>query len=427
MPTRRLRGRPNMGDGSVMDAIEGSRTGLVVLAVLAAAVVAALIGAAAAEADEVRRLEQTRQRISEVKAQLDAAEQQRAQDKEALAEAQRRFQEILGAVSAAEQAVQRQEQAVHQAREELASLRERAERQRSATQDRALSLYKRGAASVPAGAILEADSAGEALRRSGYVELAAKADRRIIEGLAATGTAVDAKQDELEHEQATLERVAEERRALMAEVQSLRDERAAQLAATQQQVDALEAEESHLESESRELAVLARRAQEAEAARAARAAQSDAGGSGSGDPGSDTVGAAQRAAQEATQAASSASGWTWPANGPVTSGYGWRWGRRHEGIDIGAGTGSPIYAARSGTVRFTGGRGGYGNMTLVSHGGGITTAYAHQSSIAVSPGQQVSAGQRIGSVGCTGSCTGPHLHFEVRVNGAPRNPRGYLP
>lgn len=411
-----------------MDASRGSRIRVALLAFLAAAAVGAVIGPTVADADETQRLKQTRQRISEVRAQLEAAEQQKSQDREALAEAQRRFQEVLDAVASAEQAVQRQEQAVEQTREELTNLRERAQRQRSATRERALSLYKRGAANVPAGAILEAESAGEAMRRSGYVELAAKADRRIVESLAATGTAVDAKQDELEQEQETLERVAEERRALMAEVESLRDERAVQLASTEQQLDELRSEENHLESESRELAVLARRAQEAEAAEAAQAAQAAQGGSGGS--GSNTVGAAQSAqdaAQEATETASSAaSGWSWPANGPVTSEYGRRWGRAHEGIDIGAGTGSAIFAARSGTVSYTGRRGGYGNMTLISHGGGITTAYAHQSSIGVSPGQQVGAGERIGSVGCTGSCTGPHLHFEVRVNGSPRNPRSYL-
>lgn len=404
-----------------MDASHGSRIGVALLASLAAAAAVVVVGPTVADAGETQRLQQTRQQISEVRAQLEAAEQQESQQKEALAEAQQRFQEVLDAVAAAEQAVQRQEQAVKHTREELESLRERAERQRKATQQRALSLYKSGATSVPAEAILEADSASEAMRRSGYVELAAKADRRIVEGLAATGTAVNAKQNELEQEQKTLEQVAEERRILMAEVESLRNERAAQLASTEQQLDELRAQESHLESESRELAVLARRVQQAEAARAAQTSQAAQGGSGS-----DTVGAAQSVQETTETASSAASGWTWPANGPVTSEYGRRWGRAHEGIDIGAGTGSAIFAARSGTVSFTGRRGGYGNMTLISHGGGIMTAYAHQSGISVSPGQQVSAGERIGSVGCTGSCTGPHLHFEVRVNGSPRNPRNYL-
>ena len=99
----------------------------------------------------------------------------------------------------------------------------------------------------------------------------------------------------------------------------------------------------------------------------------------------------------------------------------------HEGIDIGAPEGAPIYAASAGTVSFAGVMGGYGNMMLVDHGGGVVTAYAHQSSFFVGVGQSVSAGQQIGSVGSTGASTGPHLHFEVRVGGAPNDPLGYLP
>ena len=113
----------------------------------------------------------------------------------------------------------------------------------------------------------------------------------------------------------------------------------------------------------------------------------------------------------------SASGFVWPVSGPVVSGYGWRWGRMHEGIDIGAGYGAPIVAAAAGTVIYAGWMGGYGNLIIVDHGGGLATAYAHQSSFAVGGGS-VSQGQVIGYVGCTGHCYGPHLHFEVRVNGS---------
>jgi murein DD-endopeptidase MepM/ murein hydrolase activator NlpD len=122
----------------------------------------------------------------------------------------------------------------------------------------------------------------------------------------------------------------------------------------------------------------------------------------------------------------SASGLIWPVSGPVTSPYGQRWGRLHAGIDIGAATGTPIYAANSGTV-LTGCGGGYGNCVMIDHGGGFVTLYAHQTSVFVSGGQQVSRGQNIGTVGCTGSCTGPHLHFETRVNGSPQDPMQYLP
>jgi murein DD-endopeptidase MepM/ murein hydrolase activator NlpD len=119
----------------------------------------------------------------------------------------------------------------------------------------------------------------------------------------------------------------------------------------------------------------------------------------------------------------------WPVDGPVVSGFGMRWGRMHEGIDIAVPAGTPIRAADAGTVvllQSESESGGYGNFTCLDHGGGLQTCYAHQSSFAVSSGQSVSQGQVIGYVGCTGHCYGDHLHFEVRVGGVPTDPLGYL-
>ena len=117
---------------------------------------------------------------------------------------------------------------------------------------------------------------------------------------------------------------------------------------------------------------------------------------------------------------------------PITSGFGPRvhpiYGdvRMHTGIDFGASYGTPIHAAADGVVVSAGPLGGYGNATVIDHGNGLATLYGHQSSIIVSPGQHVSRGQVIGYVGCTGLCTGPHLHFEVRVRGTPVDPMQYL-
>jgi murein DD-endopeptidase MepM/ murein hydrolase activator NlpD len=116
----------------------------------------------------------------------------------------------------------------------------------------------------------------------------------------------------------------------------------------------------------------------------------------------------------------------WPVNGPVVSPFGMRWGRLHAGIDIAVPSGTPIRAAGSGTVAIAGWEGGYGNYTCINHGGGIATCYAHQASIGVSVGQSVKQGQVIGSSDCTGHCFGPHVHFEVRINGQPVDPMGYL-
>jgi murein DD-endopeptidase MepM/ murein hydrolase activator NlpD len=154
----------------------------------------------------------------------------------------------------------------------------------------------------------------------------------------------------------------------------------------------------------REVEALA--AQSAALAARIRDAQGEAGSTGSGAP--------------------SASGFIWPVNGPVVSGFGMRWGRLHEGIDIAASSGTPIRAAAAGTVIHAGWLGGYGNLVVLDHGNGLATAYAHASAILVSVGQRVAQGETIALVGSTGNSSGPHLHFEVRVNGIAVDPLGYL-
>ncbi len=103
-----------------------------------------------------------------------------------------------------------------------------------------------------------------------------------------------------------------------------------------------------------------------------------------------------------------------------------RWGRLHAGIDIGAAEGTPIRAADSGKVVLLGWTGGYGNYTCVQHSASMATCYAHQSRYGTSMGANVSKGQVIGYVGNTGNSFGAHLHFEVRINGSPVDPMGYL-
>ena len=137
-----------------------------------------------------------------------------------------------------------------------------------------------------------------------------------------------------------------------------------------------------------------------------RDAQEGAGSTGTGQP--------------------SAAGFIWPCDGVVVSGFGMRWGRMHEGIDVGCAYGTPNRAAASGTIIYAGWLGGYGNLVVVDHGGGLSTAYAHASSILVGVGQSVSQGDTVSLVGSTGNSSGPHLHFEVRVNGQAVDPLFYL-
>ena len=147
-------------------------------------------------------------------------------------------------------------------------------------------------------------------------------------------------------------------------------------------------------------------AQSAALAAAIRDSQAEAGSTGTGAP--------------------SAAGLIWPVDGVVVSGFGMRWGRLHEGIDIAASSGTPIRAAAAGTVIHAGWLGGYGNLVVVDHGNGLATAYAHASAILVGVGQQVTQGETVSLVGSTGNSSGPHLHFEVRVNGAAVDPLLYL-
>lgn len=122
-----------------------------------------------------------------------------------------------------------------------------------------------------------------------------------------------------------------------------------------------------------------------------------------------------------------------PCNGIITSGFGWRRysrrsrrGRLHKGLDIAAPIGTPIVAPADGKVVFVGTKGGYGNTVILDHGANVKTLYAHNSLIQVSEGEVVIRGQEISRVGSTGRSTGPHLHYEVRIDGRPVNPNKYF-
>lgn len=370
-----------------------------------------LAGASAAAGAEQNRLREARERLEEIRDEIDSVEDVQSERRSALADAEERVAEVVEAVHAAEMAVQRQEEAVRGARERLGNLEDAADAHRRSLAERAAEMYRQGTG-VPMSAMLASEDADDLVRRSGYLKIVQQADLAGFEKVEADEVALDAQRDVLEAEEESLREALEEQQAILAEARKLRDERALAVADVEEKLSDLESQERHLESESRELAAMARRASREAEAQAAAQQTSGASGNGGGP---------------APSGDSSSAGFQWPASGPVTSEYGMRWGRMHEGIDIGGGQGAAIVAARAGTVSHAGRMGGYGNMVLVEHGGGITTAYAHLSSIEASAGQSVSQGQRLGGMGCTGSCTGTHLHFEVRVNGSAQNPRGYLP
>lgn len=136
----------------------------------------------------------------------------------------------------------------------------------------------------------------------------------------------------------------------------------------------------------------------------------------------------RRASQAAADGQARSLGWIWPiAGGLHSSEFGQRWGGFHSGLDIAVSTGTPAASVASGTVTFAGWDGGYGYSVILDHGGGIRTRYAHASKLLVAEGQTVEQGEDVILVGATGNSTGPHLHFEVLVDGTPQNPRVYLP
>jgi murein DD-endopeptidase MepM/ murein hydrolase activator NlpD len=229
-------------------------------------------------------------------------------------------------------------------------------------------------------------------------------------------------------------------------LQASRDAQAAARAEVQAEIaqtDKLRAEvvarkdefEAHLEDLEEESAAIAEQLRQRQAAAAAAAAAAARAATSTTTPSASGAGSSGgTSATTAPAALTKAPGrlLTPVPGAPVTSPYGYRvhpiygTSRLHTGIDYGANEGTPIRASADGVVVSASWYGGYGNATIIDHGGGVATLVGHQSSMSVSAGQKVTQGQTIGRVGCTGDCTGPHVHFEVRVNGDPVNPTSYL-
>jgi len=375
----------------------------------------------AAAQDEEDRLEQVERRIAELRRQITAAQSERTELAETIEETQARMTRVKTALAQAEFGLAEAEVAVDFREESVADFGQRIRRldvelagtrleQRltvDLVKERAAELYMSAALGAEASFLASGDFNTASIRVQYMRNLLAET-RVLLASLEVLERQEQTRQDHLRAEQAQeavllaeLEadqvKAEEQRSAVAALRQELSQELALQVALLAQvneeiidhegQVAALEAESEELERE-----ILRRQIREGRA------------------PG--------RLA--------------WPVSGVLTSPFGMRihpvlGGRRmHNGIDIGLPTGSPIYASANGRVILAERRGGYGRMVVLDHGGGLSTLYAHQSSMAVSVGDQVLAGDVIGYIGCSGYCTGPHLHFEVREVGAPVDPMKYL-
>ena len=297
--------------------------------------------------------------------------------------------------------------------EELQRIGRRLDRRYGLLERRAVAAYKAGPAAAADG-LLAATSFADLVDRLEYFQAGLDAEAELIAEIESLESETETARDRVERKKEMIadEQLAlEERRADVAEVL---EERAAALAekedvisATRTLLASAEDREARLEEWLDQL--------ESDSARLESILAADSGGAPAGGP-----------------LPSRGGELLWPTSGALTSPYGYRvhpiFGdtRLHSGIDIGAAYGAPVFAADEGTVSYVGEMSGYGNVVAIDHGGGFATTYNHLSGYSVGSGESIERGETIASVGCTGYCTGPHLHFEVRINGSPVDPLPYL-
>src|SRR3954452_3189926 len=398
-----------------------SRLGLLVIVVLLPLVVWAALPVLSTGASLGSRIEQKRRQIEHKKGRERVLSSTVASYTRRIGALQgditvleRRQLRIQGDLDAKRAELARIQDDLRQERIRLVRLRARLAEARTALANRLVELYKADRPDIVT-VILESDGFADLLERTEFMERVSSQDQRIIERVRsakADATATAEKLDTLESRQQKLTDAIEHRRDQVVAVksqlvdkrgrfQSARSERFTALASTRERRHQLQDDVGSL------------RAQQAKITAALQSAASGSGNLSAGPvrPGS--------------------GGLIWPVNGPITSPFceARAWESCHPGIDIGVPTGTPIRAAGSGRVvllQGEGASGGYGNFTCIQHTASMSTCYAHQRNFAVSMGQSVKQGQVIGYSDCTGRCFGPHLHFEVRINGQVVNPMSYL-
>lgn len=392
---------------------------------LALAVLVAASGASAdlgnKKASIDARLGSVQQRINAARARADALQSQINSTTSQI----RKLEALVGDVSSKlatlqselalrEQRLQQTQRLFQLQSQQLTALKAQQRLAQSRLQHRLVDIYESGDPST-IDVLLGARSIQDALDRSSYFAAIADQDKQIVKQVTDARVSLQFERVRTRH---LRDRVLAERRVVAYRAAQEAQARADLLGAKGSLVGARDTKQHSLAATQETVREWQQEASSLSAASAQIQAQ---------------IAAAQ--AKSATPAATpggtptpppSSAGLVWPVSGPITSPYGMRWGSLHPGIDVGASTGTPIHAAAAGTVLVASYNGGYGNLVVLDNGNSIATAYAHQSSIAVTVGQTVSQGQIIGYVGSTGFSTGPHLHFEVRVNGSPVDPLGYL-
>lgn len=383
---------------------------------LVAASLVTVLGDAADASDE-QRLAAARRQLEAIGEQLSVAEADAEQADEDLEGADALLAEIEAVVNDVATAVDGQQAVVARTQQRLERLEDERDLLIDAFNQRATRVFKMGP-TQSWDLLLTGGDAADAMARTAYLRVILEGDQVDLEVLEAAGIAVAAEQQRADEERTRLERLLDEQETILADAQRLRESRALAAAEARDRVRLLQEEQDDLESEQERIEALIERRQAEERQRQAAARQAAQQGS-SGSRSSSR-------AQAPAPSTASRAGYSWPLCAPVTSEYGPRWGRMHRGVDLGAGTGTPIAAPKAGRVLSAGWQGGYGRLLLIDHGDGVVTAYAHLSGFSVGSGQSVQRGQTVGRIGMTGNTTGPHLHLEFRVNGRAVNPRQYL-
>ena len=365
--------------------------------------------------EEQLRVEQHHHQLEQRRAQLHVAQLRESDLSRQLAETNHAIGGVNARLDELDGQVQVNQRRLAWNQVQLAAAQATLHRHNDAYRKRLVQIYEHSDVGY-LGVLLGATTFAEFVERLHDLQLIVLADQKAIAERKAAETAVRRVESQLEGTQIELQGLAQQQQQARSQLQGLANERGQLVAVASQQRRQVAAEVAQLEElsaqeEANLEALIAQRQAELEAEREAAER-------------------ARRAGQPAPPGpATASSGYLqWPVRGPITSPFGWRIhpisGVRsfHEGIDIGVASGTPIGAAEAGRVIYAGWYGGYGNYILVDHGGGISTGYAHCSAIYVSVGQDVQRGQTIGAVGSTGYSTGPHLHFEVRINGKPVDP-----
>jgi murein DD-endopeptidase MepM/ murein hydrolase activator NlpD len=391
-------------------------------------------GAPAQSIQEIQnKIDSSREQLSEKQTQLQHAKDRAGVLSTTIQKYGDQLDQLRGQVATLENRIaivqtqlRKKEAELKEAKARLAELRAHLERSLRVLRQRLVDIYESNRPDA-VSVILSAHGFNDLLSRYDYLQRIQSQDtsiavrvKRLRNAERETVDRVRTARDAIAANQAELERTQAELEARQADLVDARQKDQQILSQVEQTQDQLEGDISDI---SAQIASQLQAKQQAEAAAAAAAAAAEQQESPSGGTTTTTTAPAGPIQGE------SSSGMIWPVNGPVTSPFCEQreWESCHPGIDISVPSGTPIHAAAEGTVSIAGPESGYGNYTCIDHGGGVSTCYAHQQSISASVGQHVSQGQVIGYSDCTGLCFGPHLHFEVRVNGNPVDPMGYLP